>query len=115
MIKKLELDIDAHRELFQYCLKKGIQFLSTPFDNDSIDLLVTLGVPVIKIPSGEITNLPYLRYIANEMKPVIMSTGMARLGEIEDALVVLLEGGLNYSNITVLHCNTEYPTTNGRC
>jgi N,N'-diacetyllegionaminate synthase len=110
MIKKLELDVAAHQELFQYTSRHGLQFLSTPFDHDSIDLLAVLGVPLLKIPSGEITNLPYLRHIARIGKPVIMSTGMACLGEIEEAMSVLLDGGIDYPHITLLHCNTEYPT-----
>lgn len=110
MIKKLELDVGAHKELMGYCAQKGIQFLSTPFDLESIDLLDSLGLPLFKIPSGEITNLPYLRHTASKKKPIILSTGMADLGEIEDALVVLTKGGIEVADITVLHCNTEYPT-----
>ena len=89
---------------------KGIQFLSTPFDLESIDLLNRLGCEIFKIPSGEITNLPYLRKIAALKKRLILSTGMADLGEIEDALDVLTESGTPLDDITVLHCNTEYPT-----
>jgi N,N'-diacetyllegionaminate synthase len=111
MIKKLELDLPAHQKLQQYCKVKNILFLSTPFDLESIDLLEKLGLPLFKIPSGEITNLPYLRKIASYNKPVIMSSGMADLGEIEDALNVLTSKNLSYSQITILHCNTEYPTS----
>ena len=110
MVKKLELDETAHIRLYQYCQDKGIQFLSTPFDLESIDLLNRLGLEIFKIPSGEITNLPYLRKLGALKKRLIMSTGMADLGEIEDALDVLTESGTSLENITVLHCNTEYPT-----
>ena len=110
MVRKLELDEAAHKELFAYCRSKDIIFLSTPFDLDSIDLLNQLGLEIFKIPSGEITNLPYLRKIGALKKEVILSTGMADLGEIEDALDVLIKAGTVRENITVLHCNTEYPT-----
>jgi len=110
MVKKLELDETAHTRLYQYCQHKGIQFLSTPFDLESIDLLSRLGLEIFKIPSGEITNLPYLRKLGALKKRLILSTGMADLGEIEDALDVLTESGTSLENITVLHCNTEYPT-----
>ena len=110
MVKKLELDEAAHTRLIQHCQDKGIEFLSTPFDLESIDLLNRLGLDVFKIPSGEITNLPYLRKLGALKKRLILSTGMADLGEIEDALDVLTESGTPLGNITVLHCNTEYPT-----
>ena len=110
MVKKLELDETAHTRLYQHCQHKGIQFLSSPFDLESIDLLYRLGLEVFKIPSGEITNLPYLRKLGALKKRLILSTGMADLGEIEDALDVLTESGTPLENITVLHCNTEYPT-----
>jgi len=110
MIKKLELDVDAHHELISYCNKKNIMFLSTPFDHDSINLLDELGLDIFKIPSGEITNLPYLRHIGRMNKEVILSTGMSDIGEIEDALDVLFESGTKKTNITVLHANSEYPT-----
>ena len=110
MIKKLELDIDTHKELIAYCKTKNIMFLSTPFDHDSIDLLSDLGLEMFKIPSGEITNLPYLRHIGRLNKKVILSTGMADIGEIEDALDVLIAAGTKKENITVLHANTMYPT-----
>ena len=110
MVKKLELDETAHTKLHQYCQHKGIQFLSTPFDLESIDLLNRLGLKVFKIPSGEITNLPYLKKLGALKKRLILSTGMADLGEIKDALDVLTESGTPLENITVLHCNTEYPT-----
>lgn len=110
MIKKLELDINTHKELISYCKEKDIMFLSTPFDHDSIDLLNNLGLEIFKIPSGEITNLPYLRYIGKLNKKVVLSTGMADMGEIEDALDVLIEAGTKKENITILHANTMYPT-----
>lgn len=110
MVKKLELDEEAHKKLYEYCKKKRIIFLSTPFDLESIDLLDRLGLEIFKIPSGEITNLPYLRKLGTLRKRLILSTGMADLGEIEDALEVLTSAGTYLDNITVLHCNTEYPT-----
>ncbi|MHA1384777.1 MAG: N-acetylneuraminate synthase [Candidatus Helarchaeota archaeon] len=110
MIKKLELTLDDHTKLIEYCRKAEIQFLSSPFDLDSIDLLNELGLEIFKIPSGEIINLPYLRRIGSLNKKIILSTGMADLGEIEDALDVLTEHGTDKDNITILHCNTEYPT-----
>ncbi|MDN5067870.1 N-acetylneuraminate synthase [Aliarcobacter butzleri] len=110
MIKKLELDVDTHKELMAYCKSKNIMFLSTPFDHSSIDLLSDLGLEIFKIPSGEITNLPYLRHIGRLNKKVILSTGMADNGEIEDALDVLIAAGTKKENITVLHANTMYPT-----
>ena len=109
MVRKLELDETAHIRLLTRCQEKGIQFLSTPFDLDSIDLLVRLGLNFFKIPSGEITNLPYLRKLGALNKQIILSTGMANLGEIEDALGVLTDSGTPLENIIVLHCNTEYP------
>lgn len=109
MIKKLELDENAHRELIRYCKEKQIMFLSTPFDHGSIDLLNSFGMPIFKIPSGEITNLPYLRHIGSLGKDVILSTGMSDLGEIEDALDVLTQSGVAKEQITVLHATTEYP------
>lgn len=110
MIKKLELDLDTHKELISYCITKNIMFLSTPFDHGSIELLNDLGLEIFKIPSGEITNLPYLRHIGKLCKKVILSTGMADIGEIEDALDILISLGTKKENITVLHANTMYPT-----
>ena len=110
MIKKLELDIDAHKELMAYCQEKGIIFLSTPFDLDSIDMLSDLGLEIFKIPSGEITNLPYLRRIGSLSKQVILSTGMSTLREVCYALTILIESGTKKDNITILHANTMYPT-----
>ena len=110
MIKKLELDAESHKILTQHCKKRGIKFLSTPFDLSSVDLLEDLNIPFYKIPSGEITNLPFLRYIGGMGKPIIMSTGMATLVEVKDALKIILDCGIKKEEITLLHCNTEYPT-----
>lgn len=110
MIKKLELDENSHKELISYCNKKNIIFLSTPFDISSVNLLDRLGLKIIKIPSGEITNLPYLRHIGSLNKKVILSTGMSNLQEVGDALMVLINAGTLKKNITVLHANTMYPT-----
>ena len=110
MIRKLELSREMHEELIAHCKKCGVGFFSTGFDPQSVDLLAELGLDRFKIPSGEITNLPYLRHIGQYGKPVILSTGMARLGEIEAALEVLEASGTPRERMTVLHCNTEYPT-----
>lgn len=108
MIKKIHFGFEEHRQLKEYCDEIGIRYLSTPFDLDSIDFLATLDMSVWKIPSGEITNLPYLEKVAALKKPLILSTGMSMLSEIEDALAVLEENGCE--DVTLLHCNTEYPT-----
>ncbi len=110
MLKRLALDAEAHRKLLKYCNKKKIAFLSSPFDMQSIDLLNSLGLKVFKIPSGEITNLPYLQKIGSLRKKIIMSTGMADMKEIDRALKFLIKAGTAKRNITLLHCNTEYPT-----
>lgn len=110
MLKQLELSVDMHHELIQYCKEKGITFFSTAFDVEGLAFLNQLGFDRFKVPSGEITNYPYLKWLAEIKKPVILSTGMATLGEIEAALKVLTSEGLNRNHITVLHCNTEYPT-----
>lgn len=110
MLRQLELRFVDFVKLKEYCYETGVNFMSTPFDLDSIDFLAGLGMDYMKIPSGEITNLPYLRKIAQTGIPVIMSTGMCRMGEIEDAMDVLYTGGLTTDKITLLHCNTEYPT-----
>ncbi len=111
MIRRLELDRAAHEKLIQRCRDRGdIAFLSSPFDLESIDLLASFGLTTFKIPSGEITNLPYLRKIGALRKEVILSTGMATMGEIEQALAVLSGAGTAMEDITVMHCNTEYPT-----
>ena len=108
MLKKLELSFNDFKELKTYCMEKGILFLSTPFDFESIDFLETLEMPIYKIPSGEITNLPYLMKIARTGKPVILSTGMSDLEEVGLALEVLQSNGTRTT--TLLHCNTQYPT-----
>jgi N,N'-diacetyllegionaminate synthase len=110
MIKRLELDERAHQELIAYCKEANIMFLSTPFDLDSVDLLNELGLQIFKIPSGEITNLPYLRRIGSLCKEVILSTGMSDLEEIGEAIKILTNAGTLKENITVLHANTMYPT-----
>lgn len=110
MLKKLELSEEQHDRIIAECNRIGIKFLSTAFDVDGLHYLNHLGIPLFKIPSGEITNYPYLKTIAGFGKPVILSTGMANLAEIKDALDVLLEYGSSINDITVLHCNTEYPT-----
>lgn len=110
MVRKLELGEAEHKTLIDHCRIKGIMFLSTPFDLQSLELLIKLGLEIIKIPSGEITNLPLLRKTGSLNKKVIMSTGMAQLREIEDALNILTEAGTAKKNITVLQCNTQYPT-----
>lgn len=110
MLKKLELSPSDHEELMAYCRKKGIRFFSTAFDMDSIDYLHSLNLGLWKIPSGEITNYPYLRKIAQYHEPVILSTGMCELSDIEATVKVLVEFGVKKEQITILHCNTEYPT-----
>ncbi len=110
MLKRVELSGKAHRILIEYCRKKGMIFISSPFDFKSVDLLNELGVQIIKIPSGEITNVPYLRKIGSLKKKVILSTGMSYLKEIKCALDILISAGTKKENITILHCNTEYPT-----
>jgi N,N'-diacetyllegionaminate synthase len=110
MLKKLELNADEHKKLFNYCTNKGITFLSSPFDHESIRLLDKLNVQIFKIPSGEINNLPYLRHIGSLGKEVILSTGMSSLKEIDEALNILINSGTAKNNITILHANTMYPT-----
>ena len=108
MLKKLELSYDEFIALKEYCDKVGVTFLSTPFDFDSIDFLNSIDIPFWKIPSGEVTNLPYLIALAKTGKPVVMSTGMCDMYEIEAAIKVLRDNGTK--DIKLLHCNTEYPT-----
>jgi N,N'-diacetyllegionaminate synthase len=110
MLKKLELSHADHEELMAYCHEKGIRFFSTAFDMDSIEYLHSLDLGLWKIPSGEITNYPYLRKIAQYHEPVILSTGMCELSDIEATVNVLVEFGVEKEQITILHCNTEYPT-----
>lgn len=110
MLKKLELSEDDHKELIKYCNEKGVKFFSTAFDLSTIDLLHSFNLSFWKIPSGEVTNYPYIKKIGSYHEPVILSTGMCELSDIEAALNVLLEEGLSKDDITILHCNTEYPT-----
>lgn len=108
MLKKLELTPSMHERLLEYCNQKNIMFLSTPFDIESLHYLITLGCEMIKIPSGEITNYPFLKEVGKTGKKVILSTGMSTLEEVRNAVKVLKDNGS--SDVTVLHCNTEYPT-----
>ena len=111
MIQKLELSRESHEVLIEECRRQGIGFFSTAFDSESFDMLLDLGcVNLIKIPSGEITNLPLLRYMTRFGKPVLLSTGMANLGEVESAIQVIEASGTPRQLITILHCTTEYPT-----
>ena len=110
MIARLELSRADHEALIAEAHDAGIAFFSTGFDEDSLDMLIELGIDRIKVPSGELTNLPLLRHMASKKLPVILSTGMATMGEIEDAIRVFEESGVPRSQITVLHCNTQYPT-----
>ena len=110
MLSRLELSAQMHHELIAYCATRNIGFFSTGFDIKSVDFLISLGINHVKIPSGEITNLPYLRHIGQFSKSVIISTGMAVMGDIEAAINVLEQAGTVRSLITVLHCTTEYPT-----
>ena len=111
MLRKLELTRGNHLELIDECKKQGIGFFSTAFDKDSVDLLEEMGgFDIVKVPSGELTNLPYLRYLTRHGQQVLLSTGMANLGEIEAAINVVEQAGKSRNQITVLHCTTEYPT-----
>lgn len=110
MLKKLELSEQDHQELMAYCEQKGIRFFSTAFDLESIDYLHSLNLGLWKIPSGEITNYPYIKKIAQFHEPVILSTGMCEMDDISGAMNVLLNNGVRRNQITILHCNTEYPT-----
>lgn len=109
MLKKLELSPENHFELIEHCKKQRVAFFSTAFDLDSVDFLASLNMPLWKVPSGEITNFPYLRAIGRTKKPVILSTGMANLEEIEQAIGVLTRFGTPRNAVTLLHCTTEYP------
>jgi N-acetylneuraminate synthase len=110
MVKKLELTFEQFVELEKYCTQKNIKFLSTGFDSESLVFLAQLGITIAKVPSGEITNLPYLRQVASLFPEVILSTGMATIDEIKDTVKVLIDNGVSKDKITILHCNTEYPT-----
>lgn len=108
MTRKLELSFEEYLELRDYCITKKVDVFSTPFDNESLDFLISTDMPVYKIPSGEITNLTYLEKIGKQRKKVILSTGMANIDEIKTAVSILKEAG--GEDISVLHCTTEYPT-----
>ena len=110
MLKKLELSHVQHLELISYCERKSINFFSTAFDLDSLEYLHSLGLKMVKIPSGEITNLPYLRKAASLFREVIVSSGMSTIEDIDEAISIFLEAGIVREKITILHCNTEYPT-----
>ena len=110
MIKKLELSYDMHLKLISRCKEKGIRFSSTGFDVSSVDVLIELGVDFLKVPSGEITNLPYLRHVGSKGLPIILSTGMSSMQEVKGGVRLLEQAGSKKSDITALHCNTEYPT-----
>lgn len=110
MLKKLELSQDIYNSLYNYCRRKNIVFLSSPFDIESVDFLDKLGLKILKIPSGEITNFPYLKKIGSLKKQIIISTGMADLREIKNTLDIIIKAGTPKNNVTILHCNTEYPT-----
>lgn len=110
MLKKLELSEQDHQTLIDYCQKKGIKFFSTAFDMESIDYLHSLKLGLWKIPSGEITNYPYIKKIAQYGEPVILSTGMCELDDVSAAMNALIKNGVKKEQITLLHCNTEYPT-----
>ncbi|NLR61851.1 N-acetylneuraminate synthase [Chitinophaga polysaccharea] len=110
MVRKLELSEQDHWELQEYCKQKNIGFLSTPFDFHSVELVKKMGVTIGKIPSGEIVNLPYLREMAAAFPDLVVSTGMATLEEVATTLKILIDGGADSKRITILHCNTEYPT-----
>lgn len=110
MLKKLELSKQDHETLINHCKLKNIEFLSTGFDEESVDELEKLGISIFKIPSGEITNFPYLKHIGAKKKSVVLSTGMSTLSEIEFALTTLIKAGTKRDNITILHCTTQYPT-----
>jgi N,N'-diacetyllegionaminate synthase len=110
MLKKLELSHEQHELLIDYCRQKSVKFFSTAFDLDSLEYLSQIGLDLVKIPSGEITNLPYLRKAAQLFKKVILSTGMCTMDDIEAAMNIFLAEGIKKEQITILHCNTEYPT-----
>ena len=109
MLKRLELTLDMHKEIISYCKKRKIEFLSSGFDIESLDLLSDLGQKKFKIPSGEITNLPYLKHIAKIANSIILSTGMSNLNEIRDAIDILEKNGVIRKKMTILHCTSEYP------
>ncbi|MBK7666228.1 MAG: N-acetylneuraminate synthase [Sphingobacteriaceae bacterium] len=110
MLKKLELSKADHFVLIEYCKRKNVKFLSTAFDEESLDFLIELGIELFKVPSGEITNLPFLKKIASQGKKVVVSTGMSSMEEVVEAVSAIQKAGTQKDNITILHCNTQYPT-----
>jgi len=111
MVRDLQLDMEQHKQLINYCIKQKIVFISSPFDLESIDMLNKLELKIFKIPSGEITNLPYLKKIGKLKKSLILSTGMSDLKEVRTAIDILRRAGTSKNKITVLHCNSDYPTS----
>ena len=110
MLRKLELSQSELTELYKYCLDKNIGFMVSAFDEESLKFILNMDIEYLKVPSGEITNIPYLRRIGRKNKKVILSTGMSDMNEVEMAVKALLQSGLARKNLTILHCNTEYPT-----
>ena len=110
MIKEIHLPLEQYKLLKKECDLVGIEFLSSPFDLTSVNFLANLGMSKFKVPSGEITNFPYLKLIGEQRKPTILSTGMANMNEIKEAVKVLLDSGLSKQDLTIMHCTTEYPT-----
>jgi N,N'-diacetyllegionaminate synthase len=108
MLKALEMSDDMHRQLFEHCRRHGIEFMSTPFDEDAADFLIALGMRRLKVPSGELVNHPFLRHLASKNLPIILSTGMAEMHEVEEAVATLEQEGAT-SSLTVLHCTSNYP------
>ena len=113
MLKSLEISFDDHFKLQEYCKERNIGFLSTGFDDESVSFLASMGIDYLKIPSGEITNKPYLKHVASQNKPIILSTGMCTMQEISAALDIIKSEGVPLTDLYVLHCNTEYPTPMG--
>lgn len=109
MLKKLELTGDMHKSLLHHCMERGISFMSTGFDIPSVKFLVEMGVDFLKVPSGEITNLPYLQFVGSQGLPVLLSTGMSTLEEVGDAVEALYGAGLSRNQLVLLHCTSEYP------
>ena len=111
MLKNCELSLKSHKELIKECKKNSIKFISSPFDIESINLLIGLKLELIKVPSGEINNIPYLKHLGKFNKKIILSTGMSTLDEIKEALKILINAGTKKKNISILHCTSEYPTS----
>ena len=110
MLQNLELNQEEFHTINDYCYQKGIEFLSTAFDQSSLDFIIDLGLKRLKVPSGELTNLPYLRKICEPKLPILLSTGMSNIHEVQEAVAVLVGEGLDLNDITILHCNSAYPT-----